>query len=66
MADDPAQIEAIQAQKAADARQASSQQAVRRVLAELDYQAGDTHLDYPALLHRLEEVIARELTTLGG
>ena len=58
-------IEQVQEALQRQIAQAQKEGAVRDVLRALDPQPTDYPLDYAALLHRLEEVVARELNTQG-
>lgn len=56
-------IEQVQEALQRDIAQRQKETAVRNCLMALDPQVTDQGLDYAALLHRLEEVVARELNS---
>lgn len=66
MAETPTNIEALQAQKAAEGVQALREQAVRSLLSLLDPQPSDYKLPYRQVLVRLAEVIATERQAQEG
>lgn len=61
MPDDPANIEALQAQKAAEGTQAVKEQALRQLLTVLDPHPNDAKLSYQNVLARLQTVMLREM-----
>ena len=63
---DPANIEAIQAERAQVTTLATRSYALRRLLAEFAPQPDDAQLDYRGLLQRAEAVIATALTHAEG
>lgn len=66
---DPANIEALQAQKAAEAQDAVDEQTIRRFCAVLQIPLPAPQPDDPAyrqLIQRLKEVITRELVAQKG
>ena len=62
---DPANIEAIQATKAEEARLVVRMDAVQRLLAILGPRPDDAHVGYIALLQRARNALTKELQQQG-